>query len=140
MMAYQEAFVRGQSSNHNHGAHSSPYNQPSAVAPPAQVSQIPPNGYQFKQQTFPKPGSAPSPGQTSTSGQPYRPAIKAQYLPPVQAQPQPQPNSQQPKPQAKPKPQQTPKPQETMQPPNQNSKPKTATVFKPYKVSTWNSR
>jgi hypothetical protein len=143
IMANQDAFLKGQPSNHSHGAHSSPYHRPSAVPPPApSPSQMPPNGHNFRQQSFSKGVPAPSSGLSHTTlGQLPRPAIKAQYLPPIQAQAHPQQFQplQQPQP-PQPKPQQIRKPQEIIQPPNQNSKVKTATVFKPYKVSTWNSR
>ncbi|KAG8675684.1 hypothetical protein FPOAC2_01754 [Fusarium poae] len=135
IMANPDAFLRGQPSNYNHGAHSSPYQRPSAVPPPApSPSQMPPSGHEFRQQSFPKGVPAPSPMPTHpTSGQFPRPALKAQYLPPIQSQTQAQGHPQQCQ-QPQPNPQQMRNPQDTTQTPNQNSKLKTATVFKPYKI------
>jgi hypothetical protein len=153
MMANQDAFQRGSiqdrtlPSNQNYGAHNSPYHRPSAALPPVSSgSQMPLSGqHQFRQQPTARLVPAPSPGPSpSTFGQLPRPAIKAQYLPPMQAQTQmqvqAQPQTQIPALTPKPMPKPQREPQQIVQPPNQNSKPKTAAVFKPYKVSTWNPR
>ncbi|RGP64111.1 DNA damage-responsive transcriptional repressor rph1 [Fusarium longipes] len=134
IMANQDAFLKGHLNNHNQGAHSSPYHRPSAVPPPApSPSQMPPNGHSFRQQSFPTGMQVQSPGPANPNlGQLPRPAINRQYLPPAQVQAQAK-QFQHPQP-PQPKPQQMQKPQEIIQPPNQNSKPKTATVFKPYKI------
>jgi hypothetical protein len=137
-MANPDAFLRSQPGSRNYDTHSSPYQRMSAVPPPASSpSQMPPNGHDFRQQSFPKGVPVPSPTMTSTtSGQFPRPALKAQYLQPIQVQGQGQAHSQQHQQsqQPQPNPQRLQKPQETAQTPNQNSKLKTATVFKPYKI------
>lgn len=153
MMANQGALPRGSMqdrslpSNQNYGAHNSPYHRPSATLPPVSSgSQMPLGGqHQFRQQPTARLVPAPSPGPSpSTFGQLPRPAIKAQYLPPMQTQTQmqvqAQPQTQIPTPTPKPMPKHQREPQQIAQPPNQNSKPKTAAVFKPYKVSTRNPR
>ncbi|RGP72040.1 DNA damage-responsive transcriptional repressor rph1 [Fusarium sporotrichioides] len=138
IMANPDAFLRSQPGSRNYDTHSSPYQRMSAVPPPASSpSQMPPNGHDFRQQSFPKGVPVPSPTMTSTtSGQFPRPALKAQYLQPIQVQGQGQAHSQQHQQsqQPQPNPQRLQKPQETAQTPNQNSKLKTATVFKPYKI------
>ncbi|KAI6756668.1 hypothetical protein HG530_011266 [Fusarium avenaceum] len=147
MMANQGALPRGSMqdrslpSNQNYGAHNSPYHRPSATLPPVSSgSQMPLGGqHQFRQQPTARLVPAPSPGPSpSTFGQLPRPAIKAQYLPPMQTQTQmqvqAQPQTQIPTPTPKPMPKHQREPQQIAQPPNQNSKPKTAAVFKPYKI------
>ncbi|KAI6764765.1 hypothetical protein HG531_012652 [Fusarium graminearum] len=131
IMANQDAFLRGQPSSHNYSAHGSTYQRPSAVPPQApSSSQMPPSGHEFRQQTFVNGVPAPSPSLThQTSGQFPRPALKPQYMPPIQAQAQEHPQQRQ-----QPQPNAQQGPQEATQTPNQNSKVKTATVFKPYKI------
>ncbi|KAG5661084.1 hypothetical protein KAF25_002727 [Fusarium avenaceum] len=147
MMANQGALPRGSMQdrslprNQNYGAHNSPYHRPSATLPPVSSgSQMPLGGqHQFRQQPTARLVPAPSPGPSpSTFGQLPRPAIKAQYLPPMQTQTQmqvqAQPQTQISAPTPKPMPKHQREPQQIAQPPNQNSKPKTAAVFKPYKI------
>ncbi|KAF4988896.1 hypothetical protein FGRMN_9477 [Fusarium graminum] len=139
MNANHDAFPRGPvkdgavMSNPNFGAQNTPYHRPSAPLPPlSSVSQMPSTGqHQFRQQPIAKPASNP-PARSSPSnfGQLPRPAIKAQYLPPMQAHIQTQTQTQMQTPTQKP----PREPQQVAQPSNQNSKSKTATVFKPYKI------
>ncbi|KAF5672448.1 dna damage-responsive transcriptional repressor rph1 [Fusarium heterosporum] len=137
MNANHDAFLRGLVkdgavvSNPNFGAQNTPYHRPSAPLPPlSSVPQMPSTGqHQFRQQPVAKPVSNPPAGSSpSTFGQLPRPAIKAQYLPPMQAhiqtQTQIQTTTQKP----------PREPQQVAQLSNQNSKSKTATVFKPYKI------
>ncbi|KAF5027776.1 hypothetical protein F66182_107 [Fusarium sp. NRRL 66182] len=118
IMANKDAYLKGQMNdknvnNQNYHAHGSPYSRAPVAQPLASpVSQMSPGGQNpFSQPPISKPAPRPSTGPAPpTFGHLPRPAIKAQYLPTTQA------------------------PQQNAYPLNQSSKPKTATVFKPYKI------
>ncbi|KAF4450719.1 hypothetical protein F53441_6162 [Fusarium austroafricanum] len=120
------------------GVSNSPYHHLPASSPAPPALQASPSAQRhFAQQPMSKTAPAPSPGTVPPAfGQLHRPAIKAQYLPPMHMNTQTQTQAQA---QAPPQVQmQAPKPQQKAQQitpsPNQSSKPKIGTVFKEYKI------